>query len=180
METEADACFREESQELPIVGRAVFYAADMRYEGQGFDVSVALDARWLEEGDLASIAAAFHEAHRRAYGYAKERNPIWLKEVRAHVVGATPKPVGAEVAPGSGAAPFGRRRVRIGGVACEASLYRRDDLGAGDTFEGPAVIEQQDTTVLVPTGWVGRLTPSGVLVLDRSAPATAIAQEAAR
>lgn len=180
METEADACFREESQELPIVGRAVFYAADMRYEGQGFDVSVALHARWLEEGDLAAIAAAFHEAHRRAYGYAKERNPIWLKEVRAHVVGATPKPVGAEVAPGSGAAAFGRRRVRIGGAACEASLYRRDDLGAGDTFEGPAVIEQEDTTVLVPAGWLGRLTPSGVLVLDRSGAGTAIAKEAAR
>ncbi|CAM5602171.1 N-methylhydantoinase A [Aquamicrobium terrae] len=179
METEAEACFREESQELPIVGREIIYAADMRYEGQGFDVNVALDARWLADGDLVSIANAFHEAHRRTYGYAKERNPIWLKEVRAHVVGTTPKPVGAEMAPGTGAKPFGTREVRIGGVACEASLYHRSELGAGDTFEGPAVVEQQDTTVLVPAGWVTRQTRSGVLVLERSETATATTRGAA-
>ncbi|MDH4989315.1 hydantoinase/oxoprolinase family protein [Aquamicrobium lusatiense] len=172
METEADACFREESQELPIIGREIIYAADMRYEGQGFDVSVALDSRWLAQGDLAAVAGAFHEAHRRTYGYAKELNPIWLKEVRAHIVGTTPKPVGAEVAPGTGAKSFGTRRVRISGVTYDARLYRRGDLGAGDTFEGPAIIEQQDTTVLVPPGWVTRQTQSGVLVLERPGVAT--------
>ncbi len=152
METEADACFREESQELPIVGREIIYAADMRYEGQGFDVNVALDARWLAGGDLVSIANAFHEAHRRTYGYAKERNPIWLKEVRAHVVGTTPKPVGAEVAPGTGPSLSARARCASVASRVRAVSITAAETGAGDTFEGPAVVEQQDTTVLVPRG----------------------------
>jgi N-methylhydantoinase A len=47
-----------------------------------------------------------------------------------------------------------RRRVHFGGGdAVETPIYRRADVPAGTSFEGPAVLEQLDSTVLVPTGW---------------------------
>jgi N-methylhydantoinase A len=170
---EAEACFREEAEQLPIVGHDIIFSADMRYEGQGFDVTVPLEAAWLEQGRLDAIGQAFHDSHRRAYGYAKEGSPVWLKEVRAHVVGTTPKPAVASIPAGRCAKPYGSRMLRINGAAQKAGLYRRSDLGAGDTLEGPAVIEQQDTTVLVPAGWNARQTGSGELILERSSSAAA-------
>ena len=63
----------------------------MRYEGQGYDVAVALDRGWLASGDRDRIAAAFHAAHRAVYGHATEENEVWLKELRVHITGAMPR-----------------------------------------------------------------------------------------
>lgn len=169
LEDEARATFREEAEELPLSGSETFFSADMRYEGQGFDVTIPLQGDWLSGGNLEAIANAFHAGHQAAYGYSKEGSPVWLKEVRSHVVGTTPKPSAANIPPGSGTKPFGVRQLRIGGRAYAANLYRRSELGAGDTLQGPAVIDQQDTTVLVPADWTARQTASGVLILERAA-----------
>ena len=63
----------------------------MRYEGQGYDVAVALDEAWLASGDRDRIATAFHAAHRATYGHATEDNEVWLKELRVHIVGTMPR-----------------------------------------------------------------------------------------
>ncbi len=77
---------------FPAAATRTEIAAEMRYDGQGYDVTVPLDRAWLAEGDTARISAAFHAAHRATYGHANEAAQIWLKELRAHVVGEMPKP----------------------------------------------------------------------------------------
>src|SRR5207253_2214444 len=77
---------------LAVTGTKVELAADMRYDGQGYDVTVPLETAWLTSGDFGHIRAAFHAAHRATYGHANETSEIWLKELRAHITGATPKP----------------------------------------------------------------------------------------
>jgi 5-oxoprolinase (ATP-hydrolysing) len=99
LEDEARATFREEAEELPLSGSETFFSADMRYEGQGFDVTIPLQGDWLSGGNLEAIANAFHAGHQAAYGYSKEGSPVWLKEVRSHVVGTTPKPSAANIPP---------------------------------------------------------------------------------
>ena len=71
----------------------ISYAAEMRYEGQGYDVAATLDEAWLAAGDRDRIAAAFHAAHRAVYGHATEDNEVWLKELRVHITGAIPRPL---------------------------------------------------------------------------------------
>ena len=44
----------------------------------------------------------------------------------------------------------------------------KSNIKAGDTFEGPAIVEQDDTTTLVTPGWCGRVDPHGNLVLERT------------
>jgi N-methylhydantoinase A len=169
LEGEAAAWLKSEAETVTLGGTEVSFSADMRYEGQGYDVTVALDGAWLREGDKAAMATAFHHAHALAYGHADDSAEVWLKEVRAHVVGLTSKPSYARVAEGRGAKPVGRRGIRIHGGTVEAALYRREQLGAGDRLSGPAIVDQLDTTTLVPPGWDAKLLPAGVLLLTRSA-----------
>src|SRR5205085_515671 len=92
LQARATEWIAEQTRALAVTGTTVELAADMRYDGQGYDVTVPLQADWLSGGDFDHIRAAFHAAHRATYGHANENAEIWLKELRAHITGATPKP----------------------------------------------------------------------------------------
>jgi N-methylhydantoinase A len=152
---------------LPVRDVRYEYAADMRYEGQGYDVTVALETAWLEHGDADAIAAAFHAAHEGVYGHANPRAEVWLKELRSHVTGVMPKGR-VVVAPGDwGGEDEPSRPVRLFGRAFEARVLGRASLH--EVVAGPAIVNQMDTTTLIPPGWQARAVASGAVVLERSA-----------
>lgn len=158
-----------EQDTLEVTGTYTKWSMEMRYEGQGFDVNVELDERLLAEGDLDAIANAFHAAHSELFGHSNSVSDIWLKELRAHVVGIVAKP---ETLHQSGDAPgieaIGRTRsIRVNGSTSEATVIERSALEIGREFSGPAIIEQMDTTVLVPQGWDAKVTVSGSIMLTR-------------
>ena len=66
----------EQTARLPVPEVRIEYAADMRYEGQGYDVTVPFETNWLERGDVDAIAAAFHTAHHDVYGHANEQAEV--------------------------------------------------------------------------------------------------------
>jgi N-methylhydantoinase A len=144
----------------------VSYAAEMRYEGQGYDVAVALEEGWLADGDREHIAAAFHAAHRAVYGHATEANEVWLKELRVHITGAIPR-VRLRAVRGDDDAPAGKRPVRLGAHVVEAAVLGRSAVAADAVVQGPAILNQMDTTTLIPPGWQARLAGSGALILSR-------------
>jgi len=70
----------------------------------------------------------------------------------------------AEVAPGTGRpTPRGRRRILLDGASHEADVYARDDLGRGHRIAGPAIVEQDDTTILLPPGFAAAVDRHGNL-----------------
>ena len=158
----------EQTRALAVTGTTIELAADMRYDGQGYDVTVPLDPAWLSGGDLERLRAPFHAAHRTTYGHADESAEIWMKELRAHITGATPKP---RIVPLRSEAPTGsaeaRRNVRLFGRKVEASVHERTGLGVGERLAGPAIVNQMDTTTWIPEHWQASVTPSGALVLER-------------
>ncbi|GAB3403416.1 hydantoinase/oxoprolinase family protein [Flindersiella endophytica] len=161
-------------------------AADMRYSGQAYELQVGLDA-----GDLgaAAVAEAFHAEHERLYGFRDADAPIELGTARLAAVGRVPRiraatalcssgshglrPQGPTplLPAGSGApSPSGRRRVLLGDGWHDAAVYARDALRSRDRFDGPAVVEQDDTTVLVPLGWSALVDESANLHLRKAQP----------
>ncbi|HJU17311.1 MAG TPA: hydantoinase/oxoprolinase family protein, partial [Stellaceae bacterium] len=168
LEEEAQAWIAEQSAAIAVAESRISWAADMRYDGQGYDVTVPLDRHRLAAGDLAHLRAAFHAAHRATYGHANEAAEIWLKELRAHILGVTPKPPILPLPPGPGGAASGTRPIRLFGRETAAALYDRAALGREQRIIGPAIIDQMDTTTLVPPGWEARRVGSGALVLERS------------
>jgi N-methylhydantoinase A len=167
LENTAQQWIAAQTARIPSSGTRTEVAAEMRYDGQGYDVTVPLDRAWLADGDTGRIRAAFHEAHRATYGHANEAAQIWLKELRAHVVGEMPKPRLAPLRTTTGHAHSVTRPIRLFGETIAASVIERSALDA--TIAGPAIINQMDTTTLVPPGWQARRIAAGALVLERVA-----------
>jgi N-methylhydantoinase A len=126
---------------------------------------VPLEEAWLGSGNRERIGAAFHAAHRATYNHAAEENEVWLKELRVHISGALPRRRARAVGLGPAEAG-GMRSIRLFGQIFEAIVVGRASLGTGDTLAGPAIVNQMDTTTLIPPGWEATLAPSGALVLQ--------------
>jgi N-methylhydantoinase A len=128
--------------------------ADMRYAGQAFNVTVRLPAG--SELGADALAEQFHRAHEALYGFRDPAAPVLVLTVRVAVSGRLP-PLQAPVAAVSvdGAPPASTRAVYIAGAWQEVVVLRRADLRPGHEITGPALIEQDDTTVWVTPGWIG-------------------------
>ncbi|MCF6476211.1 hypothetical protein FAF44_48905 [Nonomuraea sp. MG754425] len=145
---------------------ALSVAADMRYAGQAYELRVPLPPTPL---DAAAVAEAFHAEHERLYGFRDQHAPIELGTARLGVVGPVAALPPVTVPPGSGAPrPAGRRSVLLAGVRHEAAVHLRAALGVGDELSGPAIVEQDDTTVVVPPGWSGHVDQAGNLHLRKA------------
>lgn len=130
-------------------------SAEMRYKGQSFEIEVMIEPDWIE--DPAAIARAFHATHRKIYDFDDPDGQIEIVDLRLSAIGAGPAldlpPLSA---PETQAAPKRHVPVHLRG-AQQAALYERADLGAGATFEGPAVVVQEDTTFAIPGGAQARV-----------------------
>jgi N-methylhydantoinase A len=126
----------------------------MCYVGQSFDVNVPLPER-REEVTPAEIATRFHRRYEAIYGYADPAAPTRVMAARVQIVGVTPKPVMGRLGHDGGApdAAVTTRRVFERGRSWEARVYQRPALRPGDALEGPAIVEQYDTTTYVPAGF---------------------------
>jgi len=164
LQNQAQAWTAEQSIGSDVGPFRTSYTAEMRYEGQGYDVPVVLEADWLANGDRRAIEAAFHAAHRGVYGHASEGNEVWLKELRVHLSGPIPRPRVRAITDHV-AQPTTTRLVRLFGRSIETTVIDRAMIAAGDVLKGPAIVNQMDTTTLIPQGWQASVAPSGALVL---------------
>ena len=133
----------------------------MRYHGQGGELAVG----WVDS--VEGIEAAFAQAHRALYGFVLD-TPIELVTLRVEATGRMPAPPRAALAAGSGARSQGRARVHFATGETEVPMYDRALLGAGDRFDGPAILTQLDATTLVRPGWSAEVHPSGAMLLSTS------------
>jgi len=138
--------------------------ADVCYIGQGYHLEIPLSEH--EPEPLAALYRDFLAAHDRVYGHATEA-PARIVNLRAvHRVAMPPPAFAAPVM--SAARPSRRRRVLIDAASGfeTAAVYDRAGLTPGVAIAGPAIVEQPDTTTLVPTGWGCRVAGNGNLLLE--------------
>src|SRR5262245_18213522 len=109
-------------------------------------------------GGAAPVTAAFQQAHELAFGPADHEAPAEIVNLRVQLRAERPRVPLGEVAAGP-TAPVVRatRLIWLDGRPTEARVYDRAALGCGARLAGPAIVEQPDTTVLVPGGHVGEV-----------------------
>lgn len=151
--------------------RVVEVVADMRFAGQNHELSITITDAAGDGGVLDVGRRRFIAAHARAYGFAVEDDPIELVTLRARAIGAVPKARVGRADPGragAAAARIGERRVSFGGPAgfSDCPLYDRDLLRSGNVIAGPAIIEQMDSTTLVPPGMTALVDPFENILLE--------------
>jgi N-methylhydantoinase A len=138
---------------------------DMRYAGQNYELSIPLHG---EPISIAALAEDFAAMHRRLYGFAPDGEPMQMVTFRVEAVGIVPKATLTRSTGTRSAAVAGARPVWLqeAGGFVDCAVYDRDRLIAGDTFNGPAIVEQMDATTFLPSGMAARVDPWLNLILE--------------
>jgi N-methylhydantoinase A len=124
---------------------------DMMYQGQWRSLAIAAPSPIRAMTDLVE---AFHRSHQREYNYRRDDAPVSLFRLNLKAVGVVPKAeLAIHEATGVTPRPVSRRPVWFeADSSIETPVYERTDLPAGLKLAGPAVVEQVDSTVLIPPG----------------------------
>jgi N-methylhydantoinase A len=152
---EEHAVQRLEHEGVAKADMTLMRSVEMMYSGQWRALSVAAPARIT---NVARLVDAFHAEHEREYNYRRDDAPVAIFRVAVKAIGTVPKAdmpkheVRVHVP-----TAIGRRQVWFDGMGYDAALYERERLSAGAVIEGPAIVEQLDSTTVVPPGMSARV-----------------------
>jgi len=158
------AYLKLEEELLRIHGRVDYFVryADVRYEGQGWELTVPVSRPAMVE----DVRRVFEEKHRAVYGFTLEDRGVEVVVARVFAVIRRVKPsLPKPVARGEPKVREARKAYFKDGWAT-APVYWRDDLPLGYRLEGPAVVEEYDSTTIIPPGWVAVVGDLGELRLE--------------
>jgi N-methylhydantoinase A len=150
LETEGRA--RLSAERVPEEQMSLQRLVDMRYLGQWRSLTIPVSA----PVDLDEAVDLFHAEHERAYNYRRDDAPVEIYRLSVRAVGVTPKPQLKRHEPTGGQAePKDSRPVHFdaSGDALDTPCYLRSELPSGTRLQGPAIIDQLDSTTVVPPGW---------------------------
>jgi N-methylhydantoinase A len=159
-------------QEVEAEGEvALAYALDIGYIGQGYQVAVALDGSDVAALDPQSLWDRFAEIYRAKYGYFYDDVPIEIVNLRAsgRIPGGQHRLRPLEM--GSGSVEDARTGERpayspAAGEMIACAVYRRERLGPGAAFTGPAIIEEPSATTIVDTRARVQVDAYGSLLIE--------------
>jgi len=148
--------------------------ADLRYGGQSWEVEVGVPAGAVDGDVLGALRARFEAEHQRLYGVKdQEGSPVEIRALRLAALGAAPTTRtfgydGDGDGAGAAASAGSSRRIQLGGGDVDAPIRQRSSLGEAPE-PGPLLVDEYDTTVVIPQGWSARRdTSTETLVLERS------------
>ncbi|XBS71381.1 hydantoinase/oxoprolinase family protein [Acerihabitans sp. KWT182] len=147
----------------------VQYQMDLRHKGQGHEMTMDVPEALVKAGDYRGICELFYTTHRQKYGHEHRHLAVQLMTCRATVSGHNPE-IRLPRLPVSKDAPSRKstRRVYFPELKAYAPtpIYDRYALGAGMAFNGPAIVEERECTLVVgPSGRV-RVDEFGSIFID--------------
>jgi N-methylhydantoinase A len=143
-------------------------SVDARYVGQGFELAVPVPGGTLDAAALARVRASFDEIYAARYGYAQPAEPVEVVTWKLSAIGGASRIALAKAttAPAAGAVK-GRRRAYFpetgGWIDCP--VYDRYSLAAGLSIAGPAIVEERESTSVLPPGTVATVDEHANLVV---------------
>lgn len=157
--------------------RDVVFELDMAYVGQTHTVSVPLPVDFADRRVIAptraDIRVAFEQAYHATYGRLLKNGVQRVMNLRSSVIGRRPKFDLLALAPEPGGTVEGslksRRKVHFGDNWHNTAIYDRLKLPAGAVIQGPAILEQLDTTILIEPGLKGTVDAFGNVIIERRA-----------
>ncbi len=142
--------------------------ADLRYVGQSHELTLPLTTEALGPAQLAQLLEQFHHTHDRAYGFSAPGEDVELVSVRLSAIGQIAKPALAPLAKATGEATAkGHRPVYFAENErfVDCPVYDRYALGAGAVVQGPAIVEEIDSTTVVHPRYQVRVDDVGQMVM---------------
>ena len=151
-------------------------SASLHYQGQSFELRVMLPAQQFSRAALRELEEAFGAEHERTYGHrAGAEEPVELVSLEIVGRGIGDQSRGDAAAAARFATDLAiaepQRRAYFGPALgwLDARIINRSELGT--PHQGPCIVEEYDSTCLVPPGWIARLDPHGNIAMHRTSPA---------
>ena len=143
VEREFERLERTARRELPKAELHRF--ADVRYEGQSYELTVPWKAR--------NPSQPFHREHQRVYGYSNPERAVEIVTIRVRAKRAITKPkLETRQSPRTSTVKRQMRRIHVAGKWRPTPVYQRAELPAAK-LRGPALIVDYGSTTLAPPGW---------------------------
>jgi N-methylhydantoinase A len=143
------------------------FFADLRYFGQNFELPIELESDRLDEAATAALTEAFHRRHKDFYGYDLRGQPVEIVNLRLAVTGerrGLPQDKPRRTRGDTKQSIIEKRRVWFPEEGYVSTpVYDRDRLAPDARIDGPAIVEQMDTTTVVPPCAGVRVDRSGYL-----------------
>jgi N-methylhydantoinase A len=143
------------------------FSVDMRYLGQQSELRIDLATDPREGRDAEAIRTLYEAEYEKQYGLKLDGMAIEVVNWRVTGSGRTPdrsaetgKKAGEPVNPAT-------RTVHLRGEPRDVPIYQRTDITPADRIEGPAIVEERETTIFILGGWTLTLNETGSLVADK-------------
>lgn len=146
----------------------VLHEADLQYQGQTHVMRVVVRSPGFERGD---VLASFERLYRERFDVDLSDMTPMLAALRSTVVGRRARGDGLRSPSNGGSREAARvcRNVWFSGKWLETPIVSRDTLRHGDSINGPAVVEQLDTTTVIEPGDIGMIDAQGNLIITLGA-----------
>jgi N-methylhydantoinase A len=145
------------------------FGADLRYVGQQNEVSIELagDPRRTHDADI--LHATFEQAYFAQYGVNPSHVPVELVSWRVTAEGPRPSFGGVARPPVAHGPAKAARAIGLWRTSGDVPVYDRAVLGAGQALIGPVIVEERETTIVIPPSWSAQVDDLGCLIATRSA-----------
>ncbi|MFK7958085.1 MAG: hydantoinase/oxoprolinase family protein [Lysobacterales bacterium] len=146
--------------------------ADCRYLGQGYELTVEVPDPTTDDW-ATTVSEAFHDAHERSYTRRFTEKPVMVVNIGVVGIGKVTPPSVDRAEPGD-EQPAGDALLATQPAyffhngtakAYDTGYFQRNRLTSGNCIKGPAIVEQTDTTTVVPPDWLATVDPFGNLVM---------------
>ena len=179
-ELEAQAARQLEEDGIPADRVVVQRIVDARYLGQGYELRVDVASGAIDEGWIEKVRSDFHDIHEREFTRRFEDSDIEIPNIRVRGIGLMPPFSMPELEAGDESPAAALRHEGDAWFLVDGSLeqvatryYDRAALRAGNRLEGPAIVNQYDSTTVIPPGIAAGVDRSGNIVIDVGASAQA-------
>lgn len=170
LESEADGALEAES--IPKDRRTVELSLDVRYYGQTPYMNLKVDSAPSDEATITAIADRYRDEYEREFGYRlpEDMAKIEFVNARAAAIGATEETEFSTSDASGGAEEALREHRQVyfddTGDFADTPIYDREKLGRNAVIDGPAIVEQSDTTVVIPPSMSARVDAYLNIVID--------------
>jgi N-methylhydantoinase A len=168
-ELEKQALHDLRDEEFPSERVGIERALDMRYAGQGYEITIPC----ADTIDMAALRTRFDAQHKDMFGHTAPDEPVEIVSYRLRGIGRVPpvtirafKPAGLALKD----ALRETRPARFDGTTLDCPVYQREGLDVGISFAGPAIIDQLDCTTVIPPGHTARVDEFKNILIAKAAP----------
>ncbi|MDP6134253.1 MAG: hydantoinase/oxoprolinase family protein, partial [Candidatus Marinimicrobia bacterium] len=149
----------------------IYRSMEMRYLGQIHECTVNIETFDIDNETIEKVKDAFHKRHEELYTYSELQSPVELVNIESTLYGRIDRPDPSEIESDTllkEAIKSSRNLIfSNSGESIKTPVYDGNFLSDGHQINGPAVVEEDTTTLVIEPGWLLKLHKSGTYIINR-------------